>query len=492
VPGLHTPSRHQLRLSCWPTPGRIAVGVLACLALLAADAPVVADPKPLSKEEQARIDKTIDRAIAFVKSEQLDNGEFKRLKGTTISCPRGQPIFVGWALLECGVPANDPCVQRIAAFARGNAPKLDETYAVALAVLFLDRLGDPQDEELIRDLALRLIAWQTYTGGWNYATRTVSEANLKQLRETLRALETEEEGRAKGAGEKKAMGRTAIPPRLKSLAVFQNPRTLFRRPEVPPPTTPDGKGRIKDSTLPYVGAADNSNTQFALLALWAARRHGVPLGRTFRLVEERFNTSQNGDGTWSYYYFYHSRPPNVFELATRKLDRAMTTVGLLGLAIAHGLQPPPQDAGPVRDERIVRGFAALSREIGEPSGQMDRKLIQQDLYFLWSVERVAALYKLPLIGEKDWYRWGAEILVTNQLEDGSWGASVDDPKKAMMGYGGVNSACFALLFLKQVNLTKDLTAKLPFDPRELNRTIAKACHFSEGGSPTPDRRTTKP
>ena len=43
--------------------------------------------------------------------------------------------------------------------------------------------------------------------------------------------------------------------------------------------------------VPIVGRTDNSNTQFALLALWASRRHSVPAARTLNLITRRFLTS---------------------------------------------------------------------------------------------------------------------------------------------------------------------------------------------------------
>jgi len=44
----------------------------------------------------------------------------------------------------------------------------------------------------------------------------------------------------------------------------------------------------------------------------------------------------------------------------------------------------------------------------------------ENLYFLWSVERVAVLYDLKTIGGKDWYGWGAQILLANQRGAGNW------------------------------------------------------------------------
>ena len=50
------------------------------------------------------------------------------------------------------------------------------------------------------------------------------------------------------------------------------------------------------------------------------------------------------------------------------------------------------------------------------------------------------LYGFDLIGGKDWYRWGAEILVANQQPNGNWQNG---------GYPGSSNTldtCLALLF----------------------------------------------
>ncbi len=73
-----------------------------------------------------------------------------------------------------------------------------------------------------------------------------------------------------------------------------------------------------------------------------------------------------------------------------------------------------------------------------------------DLYFLWSVERVGVIYGLTTIVTTDWYAWGAPLIVDHQSTDGSWSN----------GHGPLPDTCFALLFLKRVNVAKDLTKKL--------------------------------
>jgi len=65
-------------------------------------------------------------------------------------------------------------------------------------------------------------------------------------------------------------------------------------------------------------------------------------------------------------------------------------------------------------------------EIDAPAGQVGRRVPLPGFYFLWSVERVGLLYDLPALGERDWYRWGAEALVANQTERGDWRARIEE------------------------------------------------------------------
>jgi hypothetical protein len=78
------------------------------------------------------------------------------------------------------------------------------------------------------------------------------------------------------------------------------------------------------------------------------------------------------------------------------------------------------------------------------------------LYFLWSLERMAVIYDLTTIGDREWYPWCAEMLVAVQRADGSWQAP----------YPGPVGTCFALLILKRSNFAKDLqlTVRNPSTP----------------------------
>jgi hypothetical protein len=410
----------------------------ACLGLaLLAGTPSRAAPKPLTSEEQAKVDRAIEKGIAFLKSTQREEGGWpdkdhalpRGIKDWTK--PLGYALLPGLALLESGVPADDLCVQKVADLLRRNTAKLNQTYGVSLAVLFLDRLGDAKDEELVRDLALRLIAFQGYSGGWGYRCPKLSKKSRDDLWKTLHDLP---EGEATGpAG--RLVPPAKVPPTLRQLALFRPPAELLRRVEP-----------LNKQYLLYVGTTDNSNTQFALLALWAARRHGVPVEWTMRLASQRFRLTQQRDGTWSYYY------PAGGWRSSHRSSRSMTTVGLLGLAVGHGLVRSGDKAvrGAIRDPQIERGFAALARHIG---GQLGDDI---NLYFLWTLERVGVLYNQRTIQKKDWYAWGARRLLERQGKEGEWGVGGYHESRPII------DTCFALLFLKRANLTHDLSRKLEF------------------------------
>lgn len=506
-----------------------------------------AQPLPVPEDLQVRVNQAIDAGTNFLKETQLPTGSWTE-KGHEV----GYAALPGLTLLECGVSPVDPLVQRSAQFIRWKAAKLDGTYELALSILFLDRLGDPQDRFLIQVLAMRLVAGQTATGGWGYKCPILPVPVHNELLTLLKKLGPPPLFDPLGR-DAPLMARLPFRPALKN-ALLQNPLarpgdksgelrhplagaggaaspstggpsstgstqpalagpgfdlpqakggntasvpgapsrkgwcikmlegpTRSVAPDKPPasavkqkpikiPPHLSGVAVLYDpAVLPVVdpdkkdsvwGKTDNSNSQFAMLALWAARRHGIPMTRTLNLISRRFQTSQNEAGGWGYEYKFGGSTGSA----------AMNSVGLLGLAISHGLavehgaKNGRVDKAEI-DPRIVLGFLALDPSIGHPAGRW-RDLPMTNLYFLWSVERLAVLFDLPTIGKKDWYRWGAEILVANQKAEGHWAHKG--------GYPGAHptvDTSLALLFLKRANLARDLAARLPFNPRDLSRAI---------------------
>jgi hypothetical protein len=444
--------------------------VIGCMLVLSLAARAGADPKPLTKDEQAKIDKAIEKGVAFLKRAQLRSGAFPSnpdLNKPSRGSPRrpyllGETVLPALALLECGVPPKDPSIQKVAALVRKNVRKVDKTYEFALVIMFLDRLGERQDEELIRTIALRLVAGQTYTGGWSYECPRLKPEQEAELLKGLRAAQDRivvaKRAPREGAKRHEDKDPPEIAAPLNKLAVFQKPEMLIARAEL---SAPGGAG--------IVGGTDNSNTQFATLGLWAARRHDVPVLPTFQLIVRRFECSQAADGTWSYRYRLGGANPGN---SGRFLPVTNTGAGLLGLAIGTAELATSREHAEKREKQIVRGLTVLSQVIGDRTNQLAvREYGEPYYYLLWTVERVASLYNLRAIGDQDWYRWGATILLSYQKRGGEWPHLHDD--SYMASFSDSLNTAFALLFLKRSNLVKDLTAKLPLKPAELNKGIAR-------------------
>jgi len=396
-------------------------------------------PSGLPIAQRQAINQAIERGIAYLKRKQGGTGGWPSNDHAI-----GYAALPGLTLLECGVPASDPAVQKGAAFVRERMADLTGTYELALAVLFLERLGDASDRSLVQELALRLVAGQLPDGGWSYPCRVLDGAEQEALLSRLEQLRpastsnlfkslieaTTDEKPTPSAPRKNR-------DRPRNGATLENVPALQENLEV----RQDFRGPM----------ADNSNTQFALLALWAAQRQGVPVERSLALVVQRFRPSQNDDGGWG----YHSGG------AKRDSSKpSMTCVGLLGLAVGHGLGGNDSAArGSVSDPQIEKALRYLAKRIGKPGG--DKKPRAEDLYFLWSLERVGVLYGLNEIEGRDWYAWGANGLLAHQGKEGNW------QNGRYHGSTPTLDTCFALLFLKRANLVHDLTKKIEFLKIEL-------------------------
>ena len=401
------------------------------------------------------IDELLQRGKQYLLRSQQPTGTWAPDKGNGV----GYAALPGLTLLELGVSPKDAVIQCAANYIRFETAKLDGVYEVALAILFLDRLGDPKDKVYIEALTARLIAGQTHTGGWSYKVPILSQKDSELILSLIRRIEPlplQEllGGRlakldnpfvknypktAAAPKEEKKYAPVKIPPQLVDLPVLNE----FKRFQaIEKLVDPPDKGQ-----QPVFGTTDNSTTQFGLLALWAGRRKpwNIPASRTGTLAFMRFHTSQNADGSWGYPYAHGGGPSS----------HTMINPGLLGLAVGHGLvremelvDEPPID----EDPRVHRGFLALSHHIGTPQDRI-KDLPMPNLYFIWSVERVAVLYNMHYIGGKDWYRWGAEALVANQNpQTGHWEKG-EYPGSESPHSGPLNTA-FALLFLKRANLCR--------------------------------------
>jgi hypothetical protein len=465
---------------------RLSLGVALCLALLlsAESNPLPAQPPkdgPLPPINQAAVDEAVARAVEYLQATQKDDGTWSE-GGHPVGCT----ALTGIALIEAGVRSSDAGIIRAANHVRSKAYTLTDTYQTALAILFLDRLKDPKrDSAMIQVLAARLMAGQTQTGGWNYeisggprqlSVLSTTEANtmiaaLKKMTPPPVAVQVSYRERPSRMGlcikesddiiVKPSQGfLDAAEYEKKRAAIIKDlPTSLKHRIPFKEPVKWDALDGQEKKAFLDKEKGDNSNTHFAMIGLWAARRHGVPTERTFTLVARRFRTSEDPSaGGWAYSYPQSGSTP------------AMTSVALLGLAIGNALAVDPEAGRPEKDQAILKSLAYLSKNVGMPTGKFtDRPKVKDagGLYYFWALERIAVLYDISTLDKKDWYRWGAEILIGHQETDGSWtdGGFPGGEK------GGAVCTPLAVLFLKRANLTPDLSKRLIIDSSALTARV---------------------
>src|SRR5262245_44884499 len=405
--------------------------VASCSQLLGPCLCVVLVVSPIARgDHDEPVRKAVDRGVHRLKELQREDGNwpYGRLGATAL---------VGLALIEGGVPPSDPSIQKAAGAIRPVCLEVDEiytTYSLSLAILFLERMGEPSDELLIQSMAARLLAGQNAAGGWTYGCPKLGDEETHRLTTLVR------ERRSAAA---KLAERPASAEKPASLPLPNEIRGVLAR------LGRQGPGQQAGLDNLLGGCGDNSNTQFAVLALWAAGRHGIPVEQALVLTEARFRRSQQMDGGWGY------MPTLAGMLSVGDSTPSMTCAGLLGLALGYGTAELRTERTPpitkvrasrarldVANDLAVRaGLLALGTTIGS---RLPRPNTQAaDYYFLSSLERVAVAYDLTTINNRDWYGWGKEILLSAQQPDGGWKGK----------YGVDIDTSFALLFLTRANAT---------------------------------------
>jgi hypothetical protein len=369
-------------------------------------------------EMRQKVNAAIDKGVAFLKALQSTDGTWQREPNDT----PGATALCAYALLESGVRGDDPAIRKAAAAIRKFAVKENKVYHASLDIFFLDKLGDPQDEPLLQALGVRLLAAQNKAwGGWTYFAGMPSVAEQQWLQGILDSRREPAEWREPA---RPARPRDAAPlPRELQLRVQQ----VLARPA--------------DAGSGDASQGDNSNTQFAMLALWVARRHGIPVEQAMAAVDNRFRHTQWTDGSWDYKAVVAFNNPR----GGGNHSVSMTPAGLIGLALGHAQAlAKGKNHDLLKDPAVRAGLAHVAKILRGEAGQFDGRIF----YFLWTLERMAVIYDLKRIEGIDWYGWGAKYLVDGQAANGSWTGG-------MYTAGGIDT-CFALLFLKRANVAYDL------------------------------------
>jgi hypothetical protein len=179
------------------------------------------------------------------------------------------------------------------------------------------------------------------------------------------------------------------------------------------------------------GAEDLSCTQYGALGLWAAQKAGCRVAKKAWPRMMKFALAcHNGDGGFSY------RPGGAS-------TGSMTVAGLTVLAVckqALGDGGLPNNLERSVAEAEEAGLAWLAREFRSDKNPKGGGAAEEQWkhYYLYGVERLAAIMKLDRIGPWDWYQEGARFYVGSQGAEGNWATAYGESEP---------NTAFGLLFL---------------------------------------------
>jgi hypothetical protein len=347
-----------------------------------------ARPEPLV----VQVRKAIDLGVHYLKRQQRDSGKWDDRLGA-VSHPGGPTCLALLALLNAGVPVNDPVITRGLTYIRTlTSPS---TYVRALQTMVFVEAGLNEDRGRVQRNVDHLVKSRIYRGGkldgWGY----------------------------------------------------------------------DFAGNVGIR-------ADNSNTQYAVLALYMGRVGKAKIDpAVWEEIRDFYRRTQNRDGGWSY------GTDNRGAFGETGSTLTMTTAGLSGLLIS-GLELN-------KGREVLRANGTAKNcgkydEIGEvqkalswiSSPELDRFQLTmpgRTFYNLYGIERAGRLSGLRFFHSHDWYREGCIWLVSRQNKgEGFWAEAGSSDAWPIV------STSFALLFLSK-GRTPVLISKLAHgDPVERQTT----------------------
>ena len=197
---------------------------------------------------------------------------------------------------------------------------------------------------------------------------------------------------------------------------------------------------------------DNSNSQFAMLALYEAERVGVPASdRTWSFALEYWLSQQNHDGSWGYYPLPDRQSPGSGSMTCAGIASVYIASGRLSAGDAEVTPDGLECCGKHLENKSVKaienGLSWLGNNFSVFNNPGPGSQGNWHLYYLYAVERVGRMtsHRFFLGGKDrryDWYRMGAELLVSKQdALSGFWKGEGHVEGNQQIG------TSFALLFL---------------------------------------------
>lgn len=162
------------------------------------------------------------------------------------------------------------------------------------------------------------------------------------------------------------------------------------------------------------GDGDNSNAQFAVLALHEAERAGaIVRPDTWQKAADYWEKCQNPDGAWGYRLDFNEGLGSMTCAGIGATVICRERVHKADASVENGFvqccQPQTDDDSLERAINwLARNFSVRRNPGRRGAGQV------WHYYYLYGLERVGRLTARRFIGDHDWYREGADFLVRQQ------------------------------------------------------------------------------
>lgn len=334
------------------------------------------------------VPKTIDTGVAFLR-------KIQRPDGAWAFCSCGHPAYAKvdhalgataltvYTLLKCDVPVDDAAVVAgLKVLLEADIAKANHTYTISLVAIALSEALEARKPKKDRKTVAQ--------------DKVFAPAALKKIAECADWL-IEAQVRIKKGG-------------------YEQGAWTYNK-------APGGEGW------------DQSNTQFAILGLLAARNAGVRIPpEVWQRALLHWQAQQLDDGGWMYGRPADPPPPDVKYAGSN----SMTAAGICSYLVAKAaIRNIGTKAAALQDKAIDAAIGKFTKQypIGAPVRNPQFGHVFSVYYDLYSLERAMMLGGFETLGGKDWYHDGALYILYNQLHDGSWLDLTD--------------TCFALLFLKK-------------------------------------------
>jgi len=376
----------------------LLIAAFAPLALVSsAQDPPAKDPA--EEEAQKKVDAAIDKGVKWI-LEKYKTGGISDQKKAELIC---------LTLVHSGLRRDHPfLVEQTNKLL--NRP-LSETYNAGLRALLMEKLDRRRFQLPLAETALFFVDSQCENGQWTY--------NGKSRRVPAQYVPTPTKRKDDTTAGSTRSDDDGIPP--------------GKPIKIPPTAKPNG-----------TRSGDNSNSQYAILGMFAAARANCELPKeTLEKAVKWWESKQNPDGGWG--YACAEVPDGAGNgIVTNASTGSMTTAGLTALIVCKFYLGIDTANDPV----IQKGLAWLGSNLSYSTNPGSGSALWH-YYYLYGLERVGQIAGMKEFGGKDWYKGGAAWLIDNQKPDGHWESAAKSTPQGDQLCDDVCNTCFAILFLRR-------------------------------------------